>query len=1503
MFEHPFHLIVIAVIAMVAVQPVVSVGQQLDKSLFLRVVQSSDATSTTGASLALDGKQTTSSLTSDAPGSYWLAELGRPFLLSRIELVSRLAPNAAELGGLTLRLFDIDDQVVFQTGVTNPGAGGAWAVDLPSGTRARSVWIGLGGNQANDAGNHRVGFAEVRLFGDISLPHGPAAYIIAPGNVLSVSQSSEYPGYPAANAVDGDSTTFTHTANVANSYWMADLKDSQPIDRVELVNRTQCCDTRMAGLVLRIFDGASNTVAMAPVTNPGLGRTWSFSTPAGTTGRYIRVGLENGRTNGNGNFYVTLGEARALSGGTNLLAPRSVSVPATNNLASFKNSSMVRFFSGLAPASNANDDNMSTETKTTMHTVDGYWEVDLGGTHALYGVRTIGASGIGGRLTNATVRLYDAAHDSVFAKRMSGLPDVFDTDLSGPVFARYVRVGLEDKQRTDPSGNLEWYIGMREVEVFGRPTNEIGLLSFTSTAQQIVPGEPVTLSWQVEDVRRLEIHPGIGSVGASTLPSGLGSITLTPTNPTEYILIASNAAGFFTRAVSVQVGSGSLPVRISEIVADNEFSLRDSYGDSPDWIELRNTGNAALNLSGYGLSDDPSTPMKWIFPATNLAPHATLIVHASGRGLPVDPAGGLHANFQLSKEGGVVLLTAPSGTAMDNLAYPELDADLAYGRDLEGALRFLEPTPGTPSTAASYDGWLRPLTLSHSRGFYEQPFTLTVTNRNPSATVYYSVDGSVPTVPYSAGININNTKSVRAWVTRKGWKPPRIQTQTYLFIDSVITSPVMGTAITQDPRYAPRLRPALRALPSVSIVVPAEPNFDEQEGSVEILWPDGTSPSHAHAGIARFGGSWQTFAKRSFRAKFRARYGDSKLQAPLFNGFDHGVLPRTTFDAVEFRAGNQDMVDRGFYMAARFVEDSMLDMGSLNPHGRFVHLYLNGVYWGQYDAREMLSDDFLADYLGGEQEDYVNVRGNDNVGSSFILGTPEPPNIFPWERVISLSNSYKSVRPFLDVSHLIDFMLLWIYGDCESEFRSAGPLHAGSGFKFWLADADGFLRTSANNVNKSSDIGPAGLFGSLIAEGNSDFKMLLADRIYRHYFNDGALTPSKNDARLAARLQEVSDSIITECARWGYRTPANWSSAATNIRSNLFPNRSAQVVSQLRSRGYYPAFEPPLFNQYGGPVTNGFQLQLAPASGTIYYTMDGNDPRLPGGAVSPQALVWAPGAVTISQDTTIQARVRTAAGQWSALAQPRFLLASRLPPTAHDLLITEIHYHPADSDEYEFVELANAGTNVLDLSGVSLAGGVRYIFPSGSALAPGKFAVVVENASSFAQRYQNSESPWHWPGINVAGQWVGGLDNGGETVSLVASNGIVLSSVSYKTSGDWPERADGSGSSVELRNMPASFSTDEQVRAFIADGRNWTASLRFHGSPGRLDSLPLLSIQPEQGWIRIRITGEADGNYRLEYTDSLSAPNWQLLQAFKGGTTIEISDPWSGSTHRFYRIR
>ena len=106
---------------------------------------------------------------------------------------------------------------------------------------------------------------------------------------------------------------------------------------------------------------------------------------------------------------------------------------------------------------------------------------------------------------------------------------------------------------------------------------------------------------------------------------------------------------------------------ISEIVSSNTNSLLDANGDSPDWIELYNAGEASLDLTNYWLSDDFDNPDKWLFPATTIDSHHYLIIFASGTA--IDP---IHTNFKLSAGGEDLILSDPNGNIIDSLQIPEL---------------------------------------------------------------------------------------------------------------------------------------------------------------------------------------------------------------------------------------------------------------------------------------------------------------------------------------------------------------------------------------------------------------------------------------------------------------------------------------------------------------------------------------------------------------------------------------------------------------------------------------------------------------------------------------------------------------------------------------------------------------------------------------------------------------------------------------------------------------
>lgn len=161
------------------------------------------------------------------------------------------------------------------------------------------------------------------------------------------------------------------------------------------------------------------------------------------------------------------------------------------------------------------------------------------------------------------------------------------------------------------------------------------------------------------------------------------------------------------------------------------------------------------------------------------------------------------------------------------------------------------------------------------------------------------------------------------------------------------------------------------------------------------------------------------------------------------------------------------------------------------------------------------------------------------------------------------------------------------------------------------------------------------------------------------------------------------------------------------------------------------------------------------------------------------------------------------------------------------IVITEIMYNPAESfvDTTEFIELYNAGTTTVDLQNYYFSAGIVDTFLSSTPIPAGGYIVIAVNAGAFLNTY----------GVAATKQWIGGaLANGGESIVLKDGSGVVVDSVFYMTSGDWPTGTtngmpNGGGASLVLCN-PALDN---------ADGTNWTASTTVVGGGLIVNSRPV----------------------------------------------------------------
>jgi hypothetical protein len=870
---------------------------------------------------------------------------------------------------------------------------------------------------------------------------------------------------------------------------------------------------------------------------------------------------------------------------------------------------------------------------------------------------------------------------------------------------------------------------------------------------------------------------------------------------------------------------------------------------------------------------------------------------------------------------------------------------------------FPSPTPGRLNAIASI-GMVEELVFDWARGFFETPIDIGISCPTEGTTIRYTTNGSVPSITngmaYAGPIRVARTTTLRAAAFRDEWLPSRTATHTYVFLNDVVVQyrtnalaagfPAAWNGQTADygmdsrvvgangldkygGKYAKSIKADLQSLPSISIVMDRDEMFGpqglygnptsrgdawEKQGSLEWIYPDNRAGFQQDAGIRIQGGAFRRFdltLKKSFQIVFKAKYGAKSLRFPLFGAqavdeFDNIILRANSNDAWPYDGG------RAIYVRNTFAMQTALDMGIAASHSSFVHLYINGLYWGLYNPVERPDAAFSASYHGGDKNTWDAINqdsvpdGNDEAWKRMqaLLDKGMADNV-NFQRVQG-NNPDGTRNPayedLIDVENLIDYMILNIYegnGDWPGRNWWAGrDRNNGDGFHFYPWDTEtalGITGIDANVTGVTNAV--ARPYAAL--RSNADFRMRFADRVYRHFFNGGAMyvnpTSAKWDAlhpennrpaaRFAGLAEQISRAIVGESARWGdqlaaspYTRDEHWQKERDNLLTNFFPRRSAIVLEQLRQAGLYPRTEAPSMSQRGGAVAQGFKLTLSAVAGTIYYTTNGADPRTAGAGAS----IKYAGPVALNDLVTIKARVLNGQ-EWSALNEAAFVVGS---PT---LAITELHYNPSapsveemaagftNSFDFEFIELFNAGAGTYDLDGVHFIDGVVFDF-SGSAitkLAAGNFVLAVRNKAAFVRRYG--------AGLAVAGEYSGQLNNAGERIALANSQNEVILDFPYGSTPPWPAAANGTGPSLELLDPTA----DANVPV------NWHASQIPGGTPGKPNTAPaleLLSTGAQGGQFRFRFGNPGGRGYTVYTRDSLLTGDWQLFQ----GGIATTQDQW-----------
>ena len=166
---------------------------------------------------------------------------------------------------------------------------------------------------------------------------------------------------------------------------------------------------------------------------------------------------------------------------------------------------------------------------------------------------------------------------------------------------------------------------------------------------------------------------------------------------------------------------------------------------------------------------------------------------------------------------------------------------------------------------------------------------------------------------------------------------------------------------------------------------------------------------------------------------------------------------------------------------------------------------------------------------------------------------------------------------------------------------------------------------------------------------------------------------------------------------------------------------------------------------------------------------------------------------------------------WRLKVTTTMLLASAFADST--TVINEVHYHPANDSQTEWIELANTMSFDMDLGGWSLTGAVEYDFPPNTTIAAGRYLVVAADPSKVRLRSAFEKA---------LGPFEGRLSNQGERIELRNVSGRLMSWVDYNDREPWPVAADGSGASLAKQHVETDSASIE----------SWVASSEYGGTPG-----------------------------------------------------------------------
>ncbi len=621
-----------------------------------------------------------------------------------------------------------------------------------------------------------------------------------------------------------------------------------------------------------------------------------------------------------------------------------------------------------------------------------------------------------------------------------------------------------------------------------------------------------------------------------------------------------------------QIESAKYPqnkeIAFSEVAAVNTtFPEKVSSKKQPakryDYIELYNPSEHSLNLKGYTISKGSSAENSYTFSDISVDPKSYFIIFCGAEENKTEN-GYPYIKIGLGRYGESLYIKDPGGTVVDSMKSGQLSEGTSSGRISmtdPDIYYFNSQTAGKANPAEGLKGHAPVPVFSKASGYADKGETISITC--PGAVIRYTTDGSAPTEssPVYDGnpIALSQTVTIRARAYMDGRLPSQDSAGSYI-IGRKHNLPVFFLSSDPDglfgyengilangPGYTGKETHDLNANYSQDWERPAH---------VEYIDENGVSQLEFNAGIKVFGQFSRDLPQKSLSVNLRDKYGPKEICYPFFENGATNVFSELVLRNSGQDNGNAHIRDAFCAMAVKGQMD--LDIMDYRP----VVVYINGEYYGLYDLRDKICEDYVANLTGADPDNIDMIKGNSAIMSGDLTAYRQLLD-YVNSHDLSIEANYKYVESIVDIEELCNW---WI---TESFFNNTDTGNIkfyrerkdGAKWRWVLFDMDWALFPSTYEWNMVEEIfNPAGhgvgkmfdtdLMVALLA--NKDFR----ENFIRTYGKHLKTTFSQT------RLLEIFDSMIAEIDEEMKYHIERWNSPSSYERWKSNVSRLREIISK-----------------------------------------------------------------------------------------------------------------------------------------------------------------------------------------------------------------------------------------------------------------------------------------------------------------------------------------------------